>query len=947
MQEQAGASWSSGVLDSSENGPTRVATMRSKDKARAQPLPAEQGVVAEGGRGVASSAGDGAEESRQALVERLRSVELSARLHAIRATFFEGAMREREAQIALIRGSTCWRLTAPIRFMAMVLREGPSKPGRIAAQRLYQALKKVTRFPAGKSSSGAAEETRTAYATALQRPAQEMLAPRVLIIAELSLAQCAKYRVWQRQEHLRSFGTECTVIDWQQIAACRSALQTHALVIFYRVPGVPDVMDLMQEARRLGITSYWEVDDLIFDKPIYLKNRNLELIDPKLRAEVLSGVDLYRNALLACDRGIASTPALATAMRAAGAKDVIVIENALDEETIRCAQQSRMRWKGTKGEGRKTVVIGYGSGSKAHNADFLDACPALAALMRARPEVELHIMGELELPLEIRSFGDRVRCFAASSYAAYLDWLATCDISLAPLENSAFNDAKSNIKYIEAAMVCVPAICSARQAFVDAIDDGVNGFVVNTTAEWQSALEVLVESEGLRLTIGSSAHEHVLARYGSKVVQEQVEKLIRGIDQRKRKKMTVLTVNVFFWPKSYGGATIVTEEMARRLNASEEVGVALFVSHSLSDQKPYTLLRYSDTPAGDAPIMAVRLPDSFGDPIAGFDDPQMARCFDEVLAAIEPDIVHFHCLQGLGSAILDVCDDRHVPFVVTLHDAWWLCERQFMVTAKGQYCGQTRIDVRTCDRCIPGAQHLHERFQMSLQRLSGAARLLFPSEFHRDLHIANGIDVSKCLVHRNGVRLPTRPRPPRHQGVLRFAYVGGNDRVKGIHLVRQAFEALDRSDYELVLVDNTTNAGYPSMRVGDWKLAGALRVVPGYKQESLDDFFEGIDVLLFPSQWKESFGLAVREALLRDVWVIATDGGGTVEDIVDNENGTILPFPGTSAALRAAVEALLDRPDRLGAHSNAYKSRITTYEAQATELQHILQEVVSAECFNL
>jgi glycosyltransferase involved in cell wall biosynthesis len=86
--------------------------------------------------------------------------------------------------------------------------------------------------------------------------------------------------------------------------------------------------------------------------------------------------------------------------------------------------------------------------------------------------------------------------------------------------------------------------------------------------------------------------------------------------------------------------------------------------------------------------------------------------------------------------------------------------------------------------------------------------------------------------------------------------------------------------------------------------------------------------------------MAVREALLRDVWVIATDGGGTVEDIVHSENGTILPFAATSADLRSAIVTLLDRPDRLCGHNNPYKSRITTYEVQATELRQILQDVV-------
>ena len=100
-------------------------------------------------------------------------------------------------------------------------------------------------------------------------------------------------------------------------------------------------------------------------------------------------------------------------------------------------------------------------------------------------------------------------------------------------------------------------------------------------------------------------------------------------------------------------------------------------------------------------------------------------------------------------------------------------------------------------------------------------------------------------------------------------------------------------------------------------------------------------MLLFPSQWKESFGLTVREALLRDVWVIATDGGGTVEDIVDGVNGTVIPLDADPKPLAAAVTALLDRPDRLDGYRNPHKERIVTYEAQAEALHAVLSEVAA------
>lgn len=105
---------------------------------------------------------------------------------------------------------------------------------------------------------------------------------------------------------------------------------------------------------------------------------------------------------------------------------------------------------------------------------------------------------------------------------------------------------------------------------------------------------------------------------------------------------------------------------------------------------------------------------------------------------------------------------------------------------------------------------------------------------------------------------------------MRFGFVGGQEAVKGFPLVREVFEGLESSDWELVLIDNTLNLGFASMDVSGWKVKGKISIQPAYGDATRDAFFNSIDVLLFPSQWMESYGLTVREALSRDVWVIST-----------------------------------------------------------------------------
>ncbi|WP_122048991.1 glycosyltransferase, partial [Asaia bogorensis] len=113
---------------------------------------------------------------------------------------------------------------------------------------------------------------------------------------------------------------------------------------------------------------------------------------------------------------------------------------------------------------------------------------------------------------------------------------------------------------------------------------------------------------------------------------------------------------------------------------------------------------------------------------------------------------------------------------------------------------------------------------------------------------------------------------------------------------------------------------------------GTIRTVPAYNQAGLDDFYDQVDVLLFPSQWRESYGLTVREALSRDVWVISTAPGGQSEEIVDGVNGSLIPIINDPAPLQAAVEAILDQQERFDHYVNPNKASLPNYEDQAAEL---------------
>lgn len=401
----------------------------------------------------------------------------------------------------------------------------------------------------------------------------------------------------------------------------------------------------------------------------------------------------------------------------------------------------------------------------------------------------------------------------------------------------------------------------------------------------------------------------------------------------------VLVGNIFFSPTSFGGATVVAENMA--LNLKQNHGWDVMVCTSLQDPQitSYGLRRYS-TRGIDA--IGIRIPDIHPFSMQSWDNPEFTEVFGEVLDVVRPDIVHMHSIQNMGADCLNEVARRGIPLAVTVHDYWFVCERQFMINHAGRFCNQAVIDKNVCRYCVTDIKQTERRTAFIQEALGRADVILYPSKFHRDFHVDNGFPADKSLVNRNGIRSPgpryrrsRNPDPERHR--LRFGFVGGPGPIKGASLLARAFSRLKRKDYQLVVVDAANNVGQSWRYDPVWsEIPGDVVFIPAYDQDTIDKVFADIDVLLFPSQWKESFGLTVREAMVRGIWVVVTEGGGLAEDCVEGKTATIIPLDGQVRPLMDAIESLLKSPPQIDMSS----VRIATVEDQASELDGILRNVV-------
>jgi glycosyltransferase involved in cell wall biosynthesis len=143
----------------------------------------------------------------------------------------------------------------------------------------------------------------------------------------------------------------------------------------------------------------------------------------------------------------------------------------------------------------------------------------LLDIMDRHRELRFRLVGHLDLGPQWRRHRDRVERVGFLPPPALLRAIAETDINLAPLEpGNPFCEAKSELKFFEAAIVGVPTIASATEPFAAAIEDGISGLLVTDAQGWRRALDLLVTSPDRRRAVGAAAKQRALARFGPAVV---------------------------------------------------------------------------------------------------------------------------------------------------------------------------------------------------------------------------------------------------------------------------------------------------------------------------------------------------------------------------------------------------------------------------------------------
>lgn len=343
---------------------------------------------------------------------------------------------------------------------------------------------------------------------------------RVLFICGIEGAPL-RYRARLPAEALELVGIGSEVRHYRDDQLPLAAARADVVVV-YRVPSTPQILDLIQRTRRLGTPVLFDVDDLIFDPALAREIPALSLL-PTDEAELwMQGIRRYRTTMEACDGFIGSTEILTAHAGQVTGLPTYRFDNGVSLAFAAQADRALRRPR-TPGPLR----IGYLSGTNTHTHDWAMVEPAVVAIMEEMPDAELWMVGEIEPTGALRPVWDRVRSIPAQYWLDLPGLLRDLDINLAPLVgDSRFNEAKSAIKWLEAALVATPTIASPTQPYQDAIRSGHTGILAKAPPEWEEALRTLASDGPMRDAMGEMARRDALLRWSPHLQGERYERIL-------------------------------------------------------------------------------------------------------------------------------------------------------------------------------------------------------------------------------------------------------------------------------------------------------------------------------------------------------------------------------------------------------------------------------------
>ncbi|MCR5701459.1 MAG: glycosyltransferase [Lachnospiraceae bacterium] len=320
---------------------------------------------------------------------------------------------------------------------------------------------------------------------------------KVLFIREYQ-SFSSRYRVEHLAEQMLFAGIDYDYYDISEVDI--DNISQYDALIVYRCRMSSELKSLVDKFKNAGKKTFYDTDDFIFNYDA-IKNQDFLKLEEYADFDVYSGnmnkgMSLFNNF-------ITSTEHLKNEIINSFPDSNVIVNRNIAScemliESLKACEISKHKDK---------LILGYFSGSRTHDNDFLLIEDVIIDVLRKYDNVYLMIVGCLQLGDKFSLLSERI------IYHDFVEWqklpmlIRSVDINLMPLVNDRFTICKSENKWMEAALVKVPTIASYNDELSACIKDGVDGLLCKNNQEWFDRLCKLIEDDIFRSGMGDNAYE--------------------------------------------------------------------------------------------------------------------------------------------------------------------------------------------------------------------------------------------------------------------------------------------------------------------------------------------------------------------------------------------------------------------------------------------------------
>lgn len=363
---------------------------------------------------------------------------------------------------------------------------------------------------------------------------------------------------------------------------------------------------------------------------------------------------------------------------------------------------------------------------------------------------------------------------------------------------------------------------------------------------------------------------------------------------------------------------------------------------------------------------------------ASYDNPMIGAWIKAHLRRTKPDLVHMQSCYLISVRPIEGAQELNIPVVLSLHDYWTICPRITLRRPDGTRCSGavTAADCAWClmtekrryrwgDHVTRGGMArlvkqvgdwsqleswrkrvaaIEDRRRAVARAISQVDQLTVVSRFLEErIQTAYGVSDDRRTLITCGLDLGDWQRLSKTapEGVLRIGYIGQLSAQKGVHVLIDAFNQLRASERRPHLTLYGDSAEQPRYVRSLRKQAQGnpdILFAGRFDNARIAEIFQGIDVLVVPSQWYETGPLVTWEAFASGTPVLATDLPNMCYQVRHEVDG-LLFAPDESGDLARQLQQLLDTPELLERMASRVPP-VKSHEEEMREMMSVYQRAL-------